>query len=167
VLVAIILVAVVILGGIAVVAMGFGGELARSPRNEPSYPYFQTAEDVAAYRPPAALLGYDARTTEHAFRLAGEAIADRDAEIAALTARLSDLRAADPDRRDGDWVGRPAAPDHAATAWVSPHVPPDPHVPAPAAQSSIPAEASSRWANRLAGERTSAPGPVTLHEEDE
>jgi hypothetical protein len=168
VLIAIILVAVVILGGIAVVAMGFGGELARSPRNEPSYPYFQTAEDVAAYRPPAALLGYDARTTEYAFRLAGEAIADRDAEIAALAARLSDLEAGG-DRRDDDWVSRPAAAGEAGPAAVSPRARRAPHVPAASTAPSQPmsAEAASRWESRLTGERTGMPGPVTLHEEDQ
>jgi hypothetical protein len=124
VLVAIILVAVAILAGIAVVAMGFGGELARSPRDQSSLPCFQTGEDVASYRPPAALLGYDARATEQALRLAGEAVADRDAEIAALSARLESLAAGGEHREDAS--GWHQADDQVAPVAVSPRVPAGP-----------------------------------------
>jgi hypothetical protein len=164
VLVAIILVAVVILGGIAVVAMGFGGELALSSHDELSYPYFQTAKDVAAYRPPAALLGYDARATEHALRLAGEAIADRDAEIAALVARLDDLAADAGEVHDDDVVAQPAADDHVAPVAVSPHGPAGLR---PTRLPPISPEAASRWESRLAAEQTGQSAPVTLHREEE
>jgi hypothetical protein len=89
--VAIILAAVVILGGIVVVAMGWGGELVRSPAREVSYPDFASAEDVASYRPPPALLGYQAEATERALEMIAQTIDDRDAEIAWLRARLREL----------------------------------------------------------------------------
>jgi hypothetical protein len=104
VLVAIILVAVVILGGIVVVAMGYGGELARNPGAEPGSPDFGSAADVARYRPPAALLGYDAGATEHALQLISRTIADRDAEIDWLRGRLRELMP-EGTRRDGTLAG--------------------------------------------------------------
>lgn len=90
-LVAIVLAAAVILGGTVVVAIGLGGELARESGRKIGYPDFETAADVARYRPPASLLGYDARATEQALQLIGRTIADRDAEIAWLRGRLREL----------------------------------------------------------------------------
>jgi hypothetical protein len=114
VLVAIILAAVVILGGIVVVAMGLGGELARDSIAEPSYPDFESAADVARYRPPAALLGYHAGVTEQALLLIGRTIADRDAEIAWLRSRLRELMP-EGERQDGALASLPG-PDAAAVA---------------------------------------------------
>lgn len=90
--VAIILAAAVILGGVVVVAMGRGGELARERPDVPASADFRTWSDVAQYRPPAALLGYHARTTEHALSLIARTIAERDAEIEWLRRRLAEAR---------------------------------------------------------------------------
>jgi hypothetical protein len=88
----IILTALVILGGIVVVAMGRGGELSRDTEDEPSAADFESGADVARYRPPPALIGYHAGATEYAFLLIGRALADRDAEIAWLRSRLRELQ---------------------------------------------------------------------------
>jgi hypothetical protein len=90
--VAIVLAAVVILGGVVVVAMGRGGELARSRPDVPASSDFRAWSDVARYRPPAALLGYHARTTEHALSLIARTVAERDAEIEWLRDRLAEAR---------------------------------------------------------------------------
>ncbi len=90
--VAIILALAVILGGVVVVAMGRGGELARERPDAPALADFRTWSDVAHYRPPAALLGYHARTTEHALSLIARTIAERDAEIEWLRQRLAEAR---------------------------------------------------------------------------
>jgi hypothetical protein len=90
--VAIIVAAAVIIGGAVVVAMGRGGELARERPDVPASSDFRTWSDVAGYRPPAALLGYHARTTEHALSLIARTIAERDAEIEWLRRRLAEAR---------------------------------------------------------------------------
>ncbi len=90
--VAILLVAVVLLGAIVVVAMGRGGELSRETSDEPAAADFASWADVASYRPPAALLGYHAGATERALQLISRSIAERDAEIAWLRGRLRDLQ---------------------------------------------------------------------------
>lgn len=88
--VAIILAAVVILGGVVVVAMGRGGELARNQVDLPARTDFRTWSDVAGYRPPAALLGYHAAATEHALSLIARTLAERDAEIDWLRRRIAE-----------------------------------------------------------------------------
>jgi hypothetical protein len=107
--VAIVIVAVVLLGGIVVVAMGRGGELAREPSEDPAAADFESWADVASYRPPAALLGYHAGATERALHLSSRLIADRDAEIAWLRSRLYEVQpeSADP-------AGQPAPAARAA-----------------------------------------------------
>jgi hypothetical protein len=85
----IVIAAIVILAGVVVVAMGRGGELARDRSAEPAPSEFRTWYDVASYRPPSALLGYDAAATEHALTEIAQAIADRDAEIDVLRRRLA------------------------------------------------------------------------------
>ena len=85
----IVIAAIVILAGVVVVAMGRGGELARDRPAEPAVSDFRTWYDVAAYRPPAALLGYDAAATEHALAEIARAMAERDAEINVLRSRLA------------------------------------------------------------------------------
>jgi hypothetical protein len=94
----IVIVAVVILAGVVVVAMGRGGELERDRPPEPAASNFRTWYEVASYRPPGALLGYDAAATEHALTEIARAIAERDAEIDLLRRRL----AADPPA-DEEW----------------------------------------------------------------
>jgi hypothetical protein len=92
VLVAIVLAAAVILGGIIVVAMGKGGELSRERPELPARADFRSWSDVADYRPPGALLGYHAATTEHALALIARTIAERDAEIDWLRRRLAEAQ---------------------------------------------------------------------------
>jgi hypothetical protein len=89
--VVIILAALVFLGGIVAVATGRGGELARDVV-DPPVADFESAADVARYRPPPALLGYDPGATEFALLQAGRALADRDAQIAWLRGRLRELQ---------------------------------------------------------------------------
>jgi hypothetical protein len=108
----IILVALTILGGIVVVAMGRGGELARDVP-EPSMADFRSGAEVAQYRPPPALLGYDPGATEFALLQAGRALADRDAEIAWLRGRLSELQP-EGHRTDGAVGGLPGQAQVAA-----------------------------------------------------
>jgi hypothetical protein len=85
----IVLAAIVILGGVVVVAMGRGGELARERPAEPAGTDFRTWSDVAGYRPPPALLGYHPAATEYALTEVARAIAERDAEIDLLRRRLA------------------------------------------------------------------------------
>ncbi|HUC55860.1 MAG TPA: hypothetical protein VMA95_00555 [Streptosporangiaceae bacterium] len=87
--VVIVLAAAVILGGIVVVAMGRGGELSREQPELPARSDFRTWSDVASYRPPPALLGYQVAATEHALSLIARTIAERDAEIDWLRNRLA------------------------------------------------------------------------------
>ncbi len=96
--------AVVILVGIVVVAMGRGGELSRTASTEPAEIDFESWTDVASYRPPPALLGYQAGATEQAFAVIGRVLADRDAEIAWLRGRLRELQP-EGERRDGTLTG--------------------------------------------------------------
>ncbi len=117
--VVILLVAAVILGGIVVVAMGHGGELARDKVEFPATADLRSWSDVARYRPPPALLGYHAASTEQALMIIARSIAERDAEISWLRSRLAELQpesagrdgdvtdaagADDPDRDSNDWA---------------------------------------------------------------
>ena len=90
--VAIFLAAAVILGGIVVVAMGKGGEMSREQPEPPSRTDFQSWSDVADYRPPPALLGYQAAATQRALALIARTIAERDAEIDWLRHRLAEIQ---------------------------------------------------------------------------
>ena len=90
--VVIFLVAAVILGGIVVVAMGHGGELARDKVERPATVDLRSWSDVARYRPPPALLGYHAASTEQALMIIARSIAERDAEISWLRSRLAELQ---------------------------------------------------------------------------
>jgi hypothetical protein len=99
--------AVVIFGGIVVVAMGKGGELSRVPSGQADVD-FDSWADVASYRPPPALLGYEPGATEQALVLISRAMADRDAEIAWLRGRLRELQP-ERDRGDGTLTGPASA----------------------------------------------------------
>jgi hypothetical protein len=181
--VAIILVAVVILVGIVAVAMGRGGELARPARDEPEETDFSSGADVASYRPPAALLGYEARATEHALQRISRTIADRDAEIAWLRLRLRELQP-EGERRDGRLSGlsvpvrserpggpRPAAPPGSPAAQpASPGWPPGSPAgppglptaqPEPPAQLELPADRTVSGQRELATE-AALPGQPEL-----
>jgi hypothetical protein len=90
--IAILIAAVVIICGVIVVAKGGGGELARDLPPVPAEPDVWTGAEVAHFRPPPALLGYDPAATERAFHVIGRSIAERDEEIAWLRGRLSELQ---------------------------------------------------------------------------
>ena len=107
--IAIVIAAVVLLGGIVVVAMGMGGELVRDRSDEPTAADFESWADVASYRPPAALLGYHAGATERALQLTSRVIAEREAEIAWLRERLRELQP-EGEREHGTLIG-PAGSD--------------------------------------------------------
>jgi hypothetical protein len=92
VIVAIVIAAAAIIGGIIVVAMGRGGELSLERPELPSRADFRSSADVADYRPPAALIGYSAVATEQALALIARTIAERDAEIDWLRRRLAELQ---------------------------------------------------------------------------
>jgi hypothetical protein len=112
VLVVFVILALLIVGGAAAAATGRGGELARHRGEGPASTDFRTWSDVAGYRPPPALLGYHAATTEHALSLIARTIAERDAEIAWLRSRLAE--AAPPpvvvQQSAGDAAAQPSAP---------------------------------------------------------
>lgn len=90
--VAIIIAAVVIICGVIVVAKGGGGEMARDRAQPPRDPDIWSGAEVARFRPPPALLGYDPGATERAFHVIGRSIAERDEEIAWLRGRLAELQ---------------------------------------------------------------------------
>jgi hypothetical protein len=89
--------AVAILGGVIVVAMGRGGELAPSGADvRPLDTDIVTAADVALLRPPAALWGYDMRATDEALNQVARTVTERDVEIADLRRQLADMQPAPP-----------------------------------------------------------------------
>jgi hypothetical protein len=101
--------AVAILGGVIVVAMGRGGELAPSSADvRPLDTDIVTAADVALLRPPAALWGYDMRATDEALNQVARTVTERDVEIADLRRQLADMQSAPDD------AGQERNPRHAA-----------------------------------------------------
>jgi hypothetical protein len=90
--IAILIAAVFIICGVFVVAKGGGGELARDRTEMPVEPDIWTGTEVARFRPPPALLGYDPGATEWAFSVIGRSIDERDEEIAWLRGRLAELQ---------------------------------------------------------------------------
>jgi hypothetical protein len=89
------IVALAILCGVVVVAMGRGGELARQSADvRPLDGEIITAADVALLRPPAALWGYDMRSTDDALNMVARTVTERDVEIAILRRQIADLEAA-------------------------------------------------------------------------
>jgi len=95
--------AAVIAGGVVVVAIGRGGELARFPPDaRPLDTDGMTAADVALLRPPPVLWGYDMRATDEALSMVARALADRDVKIATLRRQLADLQSAPAKAQDAD-----------------------------------------------------------------
>jgi len=95
VLVVLLIVAVAILCGVVVVAMGRGGELGRPAADvRPLDGEIVTAADVALLRPPAALWGYDMRATDEALNMVARTVTERDVEIAILRRQIAELEAA-------------------------------------------------------------------------
>lgn len=101
----ILLAAAAILAGVVAVATGRGGELARSQPDRPHRSDFRTWADVASYRPPPALLGYQAEATEHALALIARTIAERDAEIDWLRQRLEQAHLTQDAGHGGEMAG--------------------------------------------------------------
>ncbi len=118
--------AVAIIGGIVVVAKGLGGELARDRAPQPELDV-RTGSDVARYRPPPALLGYQPEDTERAFSIIGRSIAERDEEIAWLRGRLAELQ---PETGPAMAGGQPAGSATASLAVPEPTDLPDSAEPA-------------------------------------
>jgi hypothetical protein len=85
--------ALAILAGVVAVAMGRGGEIARSQRDLPVLPpRIRSASDVARLRLPIGLLGYQEQATDDALDAAARLIADQEAEIARLREEVWRLR---------------------------------------------------------------------------
>lgn len=121
-----IIVAVVIVGGVAAVAMGRGGEMAQfAPDAAPLKAEFESAADVALLRPPAVLWGYDKQATADALNAVARTVTQRDVEIAALRQQIADMRraaaapGADRAPAPGGWPG-PATADVQGVAASGP-----------------------------------------------
>jgi hypothetical protein len=118
VLVVLLIVAVAILCGVVVVAMGRGGELARPVADvRPLDREIMTAADVALLRPPAALWGYDMRATDEALNMVARSVTERDVEIAILRRQIADLEAA---AKDAQPPAKPQAPAKGASVPLPP-----------------------------------------------
>jgi hypothetical protein len=173
VLVVLLIVAVAILCGIVVVAMGRGGELARAaPDVRPLDGDIVTAADVALLRPPAALWGYDMRSTDEALNMVARTVTERDVEIAILRRQIAELEAAAKDPHP-DFQPKMQPPP------VKPEVPALPPVregsgplPSPFSHGTVrprpPAEAQpwSPW-QRPGASPSGAPAPTPSPESDE
>jgi hypothetical protein len=86
---------VAILGGVVFVALGRGGELALFPPDTgPGHARLASADDVAAFRPPPAFLGYSASATDEALSRIALVVAERDEEVAALRRQLAAYQSA-------------------------------------------------------------------------
>ena len=114
-------VAAAIVAAAVVVALGYGGELARFTADaSPWDPDIESAADVALLRPPTALLGYRVQATDDALGKIARAMSARDVEIATLRRRIAELEGrAAPDAPVGDLTGRqwllePAAGEQSA-----------------------------------------------------
>ena len=95
------LAAAAVLGGVILVALGRGGEMATFPADYAPLDLERvTAADVALLQPPRWLWGYSAQVTEEALQVIAKAVSDRDVEIERLRQQLAELRAG----------GRPPAP---------------------------------------------------------
>ncbi|MDR2988382.1 MAG: hypothetical protein LBV34_26470 [Nocardiopsaceae bacterium] len=96
--------AIAILAGVVAVAMGRGGEISRSRRDQPDHPpRVRSAADVARLQLPVGLLGYKVDVTDQALNAAARLIADQEAEIERL--------------REQVWRLRPQPSQETRTAW--------------------------------------------------
>jgi hypothetical protein len=109
--------AAVILGGVVVVAIGRGGELARFPADvTPFEAEIVTAADVVLLRPPSSLFGYNRQVADDVLSAIARTITERDVEIATLRRQLAELQApsepgaADPQPTVGVWQSPGARP---------------------------------------------------------
>ena len=109
--VVLLIVAVAILVGVMLTALGRAGEMAPFPGDTAPIELDEvSATDVALLRPPMSLWGYNAQATEDALRVIARSMTARDVEIATLRRELADLRR-DPDgARAARIADRPADP---------------------------------------------------------
>lgn len=83
------------LGGVVLVALGRGGEMAAFPADHAPLGLDEvTAADVALLQPPRSLWGYNMQATEEALQVIAQAVTERDVEIERLRSELAQLRAA-------------------------------------------------------------------------
>jgi hypothetical protein len=117
----ILLAAAAILGGVVVVAMGRGGEMALFDRDRPvKILRLETPGEVATLPLPFGLIGYQARATGEALVAAANLLARRDAEIAALRREIWRLGGDDQMVvSDAEVPGVPA-PEFAAPEFAAP-----------------------------------------------
>ncbi|MFC4905748.1 hypothetical protein [Actinomadura gamaensis] len=111
VMVVLVLAGVAVLAAVVVLAMGRGGELARTHPDVPPLPLIDgvpvTGPEVAMLRLPRALWGYQMGVTDEALHRLAYALTERDARMAALEQHVADLR------RQLDETERPeAGPSH-------------------------------------------------------
>src|SRR5579875_643681 len=84
--------AAAVLVGVVVVALGRGGELSFFQADYVPLGLEQVgATDVALFRPPVALWGYNTQATDEALNRIAEALTERDIRISALEQRVADL----------------------------------------------------------------------------
>lgn len=106
--------ALAILAGVVAVAMGRGGEMARSERDLPVRPpRIRSASDVARLRLPIGLLGYSEQATDEALDAAARLIAEQEAEIARLREEVWRLR---PERNQEARADGPGGDGQAGSA---------------------------------------------------
>jgi hypothetical protein len=124
--VVLIVVAAAIVVGVIIVALGRGGELAKSTADfVPFGPGDITATDVALLRPPPSLYGYHIPATDQALSRIAQTITERDVEIATLRRQLAELRSiaeADTGLRVSTDSGVPGAPGVPDAPGVRPSV---------------------------------------------
>lgn len=87
-LVLVVLAVAAVVVGTAVVATGRGGQMAVQVPPPRRGMQFVTPADVARYRPPPSLLGYDPVATHNALGMISRVLAERDAEIERLRGLL-------------------------------------------------------------------------------
>jgi hypothetical protein len=86
-------VAVVIVVGVIIVALGRGGELAQATADFVPFEIEDvTATDVALLRPPPSLYGYNIPATDQALSRIAQTMTERDVEIATLRQQVAELR---------------------------------------------------------------------------
>jgi hypothetical protein len=85
--------AAAIVVGVVIVALGRGGEMAKSTADfVPFGPGDITATDVALLRPPPSLYGYHIPATDQALSRIAQTMTERDVQIATLRRQLAELR---------------------------------------------------------------------------
>lgn len=116
VLVILAIAALLVLGGVAAVVLGRGGELARFPADLPALDLPEagqlTAVDILTMRLPVSLVGYHTRRVDEALQRTALALSERDTRIAVLEQRVTELLADRLQQTRREVYARPA-PDEA------------------------------------------------------